>query len=480
MPALPKGIEDKIYSELKKIKNHYDKKKKEKDFDRGECEIKIKNLFIQVFVELFYDYMNYLTVIDDYPVFDINCLLQNRPSCDEKFYKEFSETQLFQLFLQNVIKDESMIYFTHRVKQYLQLKKEKKTKTEIFAADFEKSYAEYYKVNQIYCIKPEFLKIEEGATINDISQLLIKKCPLNASSLNEKGVLKEDKRIIGSIVALNEGEEPKTYKYYQIPGSNIKVKEEEKKKKEEQEIDMNEIKEKSNTIMKNKNILVKGKKQEGNLSEREKEDIKDNIKDILTRAFKSEELNQDDTKNLVTFIDNSFGREFFLSAIFQKKAHERVTKNITKQCFNLLSDGIFNSLLTILKLDGNEKNFRDAIMLIKSTMLYFKSEKKKQIFICDILFEKLKNFSLISKDDLWEQWLDFDLQEKKELGIVFKDVQEEEKAICELLFDMTGKQMKLKRTKDNIFTSINNIAMNRIKTDKTYDEFKKKFVKMIK
>ena len=57
---------------------------------------------------------------------------------------------------------------------------------------------------------------------------------------------------------------------------------------------------------------------------------------------------------------------------------------------------------------------------------------------------------------------------------------EEEKAICELLFDMTGKQMKLKRTKDNIFTSINNIAMNRIKTDKTYYEFKKKFVKMIK
>ena len=148
---------------------------------------------------------------------------------------------------------------------------------------------------------------------------------------------------------------------------------------------------------------------------------------ILTRAFKSEELNQDDTKNLVTFIDNSFGREFFLSAIFQKKAHERVTKNITKQCFNLLSDGIFNSLLTILKLDGNEKNFLDAIMLIKSTMLYFKSEKKKKIFICDILFEKLKNFSLISKDDLWEQWLDFDLQEKKELGIIYKDVKKKKK-----------------------------------------------------
>ena len=373
-----------------------------------------------------------------------------------------------------------MIYFTHRVKQYLQLKKEKKTKTEIFAADFEKSYAEYYKVNQTYCIKPEFLKIEEGASINDISQLLKKKYPLNASCLNEKGVLKEDKRIIGSIVALDEGEEPKTYKYYKIPGSDINTKEEVKKKKEEQAIDINEIKEKSNSIKKNKNILVKGKKQESTLSEREKEDIKDNIKDILTRAFKSEELNQDDTKNLVTFIDNSFGREFFLSAIFQKKAHERITKNITKQCFSLLSDGIFNSLLTILKLDGNEKNYLDAIMLIKSTTLYYKSEKKKQTFICDILFEKLKKFSLIGKDDFWEQWLDFDLQEKKELGIVYKDVQEEEKAICELLLDMTSKQMKLKRTKDNIFTSINSIAMNRIKTDKTYDDFKKKLVKMIK
>ena len=94
--------------------------------------------------------------------------------------------------------------------------------------------------------------------------------------------------------------------------------------------------------------------------------------------------------------------------------------------------------------------------------------------------EKLKKFSLIGKDDFWEQWLEFDLQEKKELGIVYKDVQEEEKAICELLFDMTSKQMKLKRTKDNIFTSINSIAMNRIKTDKTYDAFKKKLVKMIK
>ena len=145
-----------------------------------------------------------------------------------------------------------------------------------------------------------------------------------------------------------------------------------------------------------------------------------------------------------------------------------------------MSDGIFNSLLTILKLDGNEKNYLDAIMLIKSTTLYYKSEKKKQTFICDILFEKLKKFSLIGKDDFWEQWLDFDLQEKKELGIVYKDVQEEEKAICELLLDMTSKQMKLKRTKDNIFTSINSIAMNRIKTDKTYDDFKKKLVKMIK
>ena len=40
--------------------------------------------------------------------------------------------------------------------------------------------------------------------------------------------------------------------------------------------------------------------------------------------------------------------------------------------------------------------------------------------------------------------------------------------------------MKLKRTRDNIFTSINNIAMKRINTDKTYDDFKKKLVKMIK
>ena len=75
---------------------------------------------------MLYDYIDYLTVIEDYPVFDITTMLNNRPHNDQKFYKEFVESQMFQLFIQNMIKEERQVYFNHRSAQYIKLKKEAK------------------------------------------------------------------------------------------------------------------------------------------------------------------------------------------------------------------------------------------------------------------------------------------------------------------------------------------------------------------
>ena len=71
---------------------------------------------MQIFSEMLYDYKTYLTVIDDYPIFNTNSLINSRPKADEKFFKEFTETQIFQLFIQNAVKKNSNIYFNERIR----------------------------------------------------------------------------------------------------------------------------------------------------------------------------------------------------------------------------------------------------------------------------------------------------------------------------------------------------------------------------
>ena len=63
--------------------------------------IAIKQAFIQAFIEILSDYKTYLTLVNEKPIFNTKALLEKKPKADSKFYKELTETQLFQLFIQN-------------------------------------------------------------------------------------------------------------------------------------------------------------------------------------------------------------------------------------------------------------------------------------------------------------------------------------------------------------------------------------------
>lgn len=404
---------------------------------------------------MLYDYIDYLTVIEDYPVFDITTMLNNRPHNDQKFYKEFVESQMFQLFIQNMIKEERQVYFNHRSAQYIKLKKEAK-KAEILAADFEKSYSEYYKVNQTYYIKPYFFANEENATSNDISQLMIKKFSSSPDSLNEKGVLKEDKRIIGRIIPLEDCENTPTYKYYQLP---TKTKEE---LLDKSKIETNK-KEQSNKLNLNRNKYIF--KPEGNLSEEEKEQIKENIKDMLMRAFKSEELiSKDDYTNLVNLLEKiSFAREYFISSIFKDKLHERVTKIISEKCFDFLYRGIFACLISLVKLEVNEKSNLSVILLIKASMLYCKICKRKKIYLYDDLINQLVTYNPTLYSSFWEQFLDWDLNQCPEVINNELDDIGLDSLIAQQILNITHTLVKLRREGSAIYNIVSNIAKNRIK-----------------
>ena len=128
------------------MKSYYEKKKEQKDFNINNTEeifpinIKIKNVFIQAFLEILYDYKNYLSVIGGKPIFNTNMLIEKRPKNDSTFYKEFTETQLFQLFIQNNTLNEpnkKQTFFEEQLEIYSKLKNK---------TDFREEYINNYNI----------------------------------------------------------------------------------------------------------------------------------------------------------------------------------------------------------------------------------------------------------------------------------------------------------------------------------------------
>ena len=120
-------MEKELKNKLKKIKDELDsltKNSKNKKIDLSEIDFRIRNVFIDMFVHMFHDYYKYMTFLDDDVVFNKNLFLEKITNNNDKhFYNEFIDTQLFQQFTQNIVKDE-LNYFTTMATHYEKNKKE--------------------------------------------------------------------------------------------------------------------------------------------------------------------------------------------------------------------------------------------------------------------------------------------------------------------------------------------------------------------
>ena len=446
------------------IKDKIDKLQSNDEEGKKEILIMIKNAFFQSMIEMFYDYMNYLSVIDGYPIFNINTLIENRPSKDARFYKEISETQMFLMFIQNMTNDEQSSIFNSKIKQY-HFPKDLLKKYNAINRDFQEYYLSQTKIQKESLIKPFFINTD-SLTGNDIKNEILtlsnKKYPFPEQKSNAKGILDEKCRITGNLLMLDQKENLPTYFYNTIPELEINTKIIQKANKVFAKADIFEKREKKN---KNKHnyILVKGKRV-WELTEEEKEDIRDNIKDILSRALKSEKLQVlDDMKHLMELIDKNFGREFFINSIYQKsKVPSQTLKIISDDCFELLSPVIFNGLLGILKLEENVQNYKNAILLIKATMLYYRVENKRKIFISEEILPKLKDYSLLVKYSFWEEWINLTVEETCDSERIKKDVSFYEHNIHKIILEITILMIQIGLVKDVIFKITTDLAENKI------------------
>ena len=434
--------------ELKIIKQKYDKG----DFSKFITEIKVKSLFLRMFLKIFNEYINYLNVIDDYAVFNINSFLLKRPKADENFYKELVETQMFQVFSQSSLKEKNEDFFNSIIKQYNTLILEKN-----FKGIIENSLMKLLRINTSYLINPYFSKYEPKYD-------------------------KIEKKIIDYLGDFPEEDIKNTkYFYYNIPNVPLETKYIEKKKSNIIAVKTNLFEKAAKKNILVNRLLVKGKRSDWVLTEDEKDDIKYNIKEILSKAFKSEKLNFDkDLKQLLRSIDNPFGREFFINSVYQKKAAEKSIKTISEDCFKFLYEVIYNALLEIVKLDENTENVLSAVYLVRSTRLYCKTHKKKTIFISDEMFRKLKDFPLLTQEKFWEKWVETDLSEDQTLKDKKKTTEEMNQAIINSISKTCETMCQIRLGKGLIFNIMLSVVYYKIKKGNYFNLGKAEIEKVLK
>ena len=476
VPSFPKKIENIITNQLNSIKSNY----KKKDLNNiGSLNIKMKIVFLQVFIEILYDYKSYLTFIEDLPIFNNNTFISERPEIDMNFYKELMNTQLFQMFIQNSLNYENY-FFDELIKEYPLNKKEKNENNKYYINLQEKLENNLYSIKTHYIIIPSFFKFkpmeqklnsQKGKYLIENMNNHIKAEFKEKESINENGILKENKRIIYNEINISNKNDVKELQYY-ITQEEI-IESEKDNKKENKKVKNNK-----NT---NKNKL-------NNESEIKEEELRDNIRAILKHVFKSEHLNIiDDINSLSLALENEYGRKYFTEIIKLNNKNKEI-KIINEDSFKILSEVISK---TLSNLHSNKEEIIYGIKFIKFCYYFKKRVNKIEYLLNERIFEILtKKYNLFNQIYFWELWIEDELN-KNDVEILNKyrkknsekdsyiyiDEEEEEIIKFKEIFKKHLKEikqimMKIKLNKSFILTVIDYFS-NKYNLD---DEYKKEQV----
>ena len=317
VPPLPKKVENIIMQQLTILGKLY-----EGNQNYVNNNLQIKLIFIQAFIELLSDYKNYLTIVGDNPLLNTNMYIANKSSSDKNFYKEFTSTQIFQLFIQNSINKTGKYYFDELIELYLSRKgKNDNNYLVINHPEYEKEMDERFNhINKNYIIKPFHLKQfknidnkfnnQKGISLLRNMNLYLFNEFKEKNNINQNGILNEEKRIIYHDISLSNSKDIKNIQYYVIPGekSSLGGKINPNNKNS---INQNVVGRTPTLIFSQKSLDVKN--EEG-LSLLEQEEIKDSIKENLTHIFKSDDVSFEKVfPILLSSTESNYGITFFVS-----------------------------------------------------------------------------------------------------------------------------------------------------------------------
>jgi hypothetical protein len=372
-------------------------------------------------------------------------------SKDKVFYEEFIDSQLFQQFIQDLLKYEYN-YFDKKIQEEKDKENEKKIKKKKKVK--EKKEQENIK-EAIFITKPDFL----GAKKNDKESI---ENIVQATNEFEKNDDEVKQGILERVNFIDETlyDNSKCI-IYLIPQNKRDMKKGEGEKQKLQAT-----------------LLQKMKINKDEQNEKIKDKIKEDIKDTVTKIFKSKigedfrALRNETSRHL----ENPFGREFFVSLISNNNNN---IISLQENSFNFLSDLIKCTLNTVLKLEETDKIIEEIVILIKSTQCFEKEVKsKKNVKIVEhySIYQHLKKsiheYSKISQNNLWQKWYELELKKQEDQdnngvkeAIVMK--------VCSEIIDLELQKTTVKKIIDSINKTIYE------EKSEPYINFQKNYLKVI-
>ena len=306
IPTLPNYLEKELKNKLKKAKSRLDEINKYKKEDTNQnwrnLELQIRDAFIDVFVEMFQDYAKYLSFVDQDTVFNKALFLEKKSNSEKKFYNEIIDTQLFQQFTQNVV-NEDVGYFNNKI-----------ALKELGRKNKEKNNLKNEKIEKEYLICPEFLELDTNSenSLDSLMKELKEKYP---ESKTNNSVLIMEKPLKIKDEDYNEKNCDIYFTQEELESKAEKPVAETSNTDNKRKMTNHFILQKLKALNLNSNIGKKAKKEE--MSDKEKENIKESIKDVVIQIFKSEEitLDQKNRNELLNKLNLPIGREFFISLL---------------------------------------------------------------------------------------------------------------------------------------------------------------------
>ena len=472
VPALPSHLEKELKNKLKKIKDDIDafQKNNPNNTDFNEFDMRIRDAFIEMFVQMFHDIEKYLCFLDQDVVFNKNLFLETIPKVDKKFYDEFIDTQLFQLFSQNFVNDE-FNYFKSMINEY------NKNNKFLNKNEEPKKYTK-----KVYILNPDYLGIKEKNKKN-IEIKINEKYSLKEEK-DEDGLILNQKRITEYIQKIDDN-------HYNNKNCNIYLMPEKLDKKGSISV-QNKLSTLNELIKKNSGQVamaqfkkyVRTKTRKSEMGEKEIDEIKEKIKDFTVKIFKSEEIedNANLKKDLQNDINTNIGREFFINLLSKNTSNVILLKD---NSFHLLGTLIYNTLLYILQIEENSKTLQQIVILIKCTMFFGKeeketigyfltAEKKSTVTLWDIYKPKIQGYPKINQANLWNKWYEITLNSEKE-----KDNDEIKKSvilqICDLMIELELVKSFIKNTLEKLVKKV--FGKNEEKNKLIMDNIVQKIVK---
>ena len=444
--VLPLPFEKDLKAKLKSIESQRKSLKRESKSNYSEShallENKMRDAFIEIFVKMFHDYEKYVGILDDDVIFN-KVLFMNNINKDEKFYDEFIDCQLFQQFTQNLLKD-NFSYFNKKIKESKEKDKEKDKKKKDKKGDKD-NRSSNIKQENLYIARPDYLGIKENDK-NVIEKTLKDNYKMDKK---EKGEIKN--RILEKVNDIN----PEKY-----INSNcliyITPEKKDANKEEENKSNLLTLKGDNKSLFK-KGALLAG----GELTEKQIDRIKDDIKDFVVKIFKSEIKSADEKAlkaEIFRNLETSFGRAFFVSLISNNSTNIISLQN---NSFILLRDIINNILASIVTMAETEQLIEEVVILIRSTKYYEsegtkkddkkKSSKKQHETLFKNMKKKFQTVTIINQKNFWQKWYELDL--KKLAQEEEPDDQTKSKLIeniCKEMFEFDISKTIIKNVCDNI------------------------------